>query len=454
LGIIGLGEADMNVLEECQQKLRTPTEAVQMVKNGDWVDYSQTCSFPTALDTALAARHTELKDVKIRNAISMRSVQTVEQDPQGVAFTYNAWHCSAIDRKYIDQGRAYHIPMLFRDCGSYYQKGFAPVNVAMVSVTPMDRHGNFNFGLTNCCQQAILEAADTVILEVNTHMPYIYGMEADHIHISDVDAVVEGHAELPTVSSPSATAIDEQIANRIFPYLHDGITLQLGIGGMPNALGILIAASDLKDIGMHTELKSDGYLTLYKSGKITNKKKELQKGKGVFSICNGSRELYDFLDHNQDIISAPMSYVNNPYTISRFSDFVSINSCIAIDLYGQVCSESAGTRQIIGTGGQLDFVTGAYQAEHGMAFLAMASTFTDKKGIKHSRILPKFTQGDIITTPRTQAPYMVTEYGIANLSGLTTWQRAEAIINIAHPDFREDLIKAAEQQKIWRRSNT
>jgi len=263
----------MNVLEEYQQKLRTPTEAVQMVKNGDWVDYSQTCSFPTALDTALAARHTELKDVKIRNAISMRSVQTVEQDPQGVAFTYNAWHCSAIDRKYIDQGRAYHIPMLFRDCGSYYQKGFAPVNVAMVSVTPMDRHGNFNFGLTNCCQQAILEAADTVILEVNTHMPYIYGMEADHIHISDVDAVVEGHAEIPTVSSPSATAIDEQIANRIFPYLHDGITLQLGIGGMPNALGILIAASDLKDIGMHTELMSDGYLTLYKSGKITNKKK-------------------------------------------------------------------------------------------------------------------------------------------------------------------------------------
>ena len=440
--------------EEYNKKLRTPEEAVQIVKNGDWVDYSQACSFPEALDAALANRREELHDVKIRNAISMKPIQIVEQDRENKAFTYNLWHCSSLDRTYLDYGLAFHIPMLFRDCGSYYTRGFAPVNVAMISVSPMDNHGCFSYGLSNCCTQEILDAADHILLEINEQMPFVYGMESDHIHISDVDYVVEGHKNICVVSGGTATDIDCKIANNIFPYLHDGITLQLGIGGMPNALGSLIAKSDLKDLGMHTELMSDGYLDLYKSGKITNKKKELQRGKGVFSICNGSKELYEFLNHNITILSAPMRYVNAPDTIRQLNNFVSINGCIANDLYGQVCSESSGTRHISGTGGQLDFVTGAYAAKNGKAFLAMPSTFIDKKGIFHSRILPKFTQGDIITTPRTQAPYMVTEYGVACLSGQTTWQRAEKIISIAHPKFREELILAAESQHIWRKSNT
>lgn len=443
----------MNAQELYQQKLCTAEAAVKLVKSGDWVDYSQTCSFPEALDAALAARCDELTDVKVRSAISMKPVQVVERDPEHKAFTFNIWHCSSLDRKYVDKGLAYYIPMLFRDNGSYYTKGFAPVNVAMISVPPMDKHGNFNFSLTNCCMQEILDVAEHIILEVNESMPVIYGAAADHIHISQVDAVVEGGKEIACVQLPAATEMDRKIAANIFPYLRDGITLQLGIGGMPNALGTLIADSDLKDLGMHTELMSDGYLKLYQTGKITNRKKELDKGKGVFSICNGSRELYDFLDHNLDVMSAPMCYVNNPYVLRQLKNFVSINSCIAMDLYGQVCSETAGTRHISGTGGQLDFVTGAYASEGGKAFLAMPSTFLDKHGVNQSRILPKFTEGDVITTPRTQAPYMVTEYGVACLSGLTTWQRAEAIISIAHPDFREELIRAAEEQRIWRGSN-
>ncbi len=443
----------MNVQELYQQKLCTAEEAVKLVKSGDWVDYSQTSSFPIALDAALAARRDELTDVKIRSAISMRPVQVVEQDPTQKAFTFNVWHCSALDRKYVDKGMAYYMPMLFRHNGSYYTKGFAPVNVAMVTVAPMDRHGNFNFGLTNCCMQEILDTAEHIILEVNPSMPTIYGASGDHIHISKVDAVVEATEDISCISLPDATDIDRKIAENIFPYLQDGITLQLGIGGMPNALGLLIAESDLKDLGMHTELMSDGYLKLYQAGKITNRRKALDRGKGVFSICNGSRELYDFLDHNQDIMSAPMCYVNNPCVLRQLKNFVSINSCIAMDLYGQVCSETAGIRHISGTGGQLDFVTGAYDSEGGKAFLAMSSMFRDKQGVAHSRILPKFTEGDVITTPRTQAPYMVTEYGVACLSGLPTWQRAEAIISIAHPDFREELIRAAGEQGIWRRSN-
>ena len=410
-------------------------------------------SFPVALDRALAARKGELHNINVRNAISMYPVQVVEQDPQQETFTFNVWHCSAIDRKYMDQGRAFYSPMLFRHNGAYYKRGYAKVNVAMVTVPPMDEHGYFNYGLTNCSQQELIDAADYVIVEVNRNMPYICGIEADHIHVSQVDRIVENHSPLAQTKPVMANDVDRQIAANIFPYLEDGITLQLGIGGMPNVLGNLIAESDLKDLGMHTELMSDGYLTLYKAGKITNTRKELNPGKGIFGICNGSRELYEFLDHNLSVMSAPMRYINDPGVIRQFSKFVSINGCIAMDLYGQVCSESVGSRHISGTGGQLDFVTGAFESEHGKAFLATHSTFTDKEGGRHSRILPKFTEGDIITTPRTQAPYMVTEYGVANLSGRTTWERAEAIIQIAHPDFREDLIKAAEEQKIWRKSN-
>ena len=323
----------------------------------------------------------------------------------------------------------------------------------MITVSPMDSYGNFSYSLTNCCTQEILDAAKHIIVEVNDGAPFVYGMADDHINIRNVDAVVESTQPMCTVSSRGASALDKQIASQIFPFIHDGDTLQLGIGGMPNALGTLIAESDLKDLGMHTELMSDGYLDLYKAGKITNKRKPLQHGKGVFSICSGSKERYEFLDHNIDILSAPMHYVNDPETIRQLDHFVSINGCIACDLYGQVSSESAGTRQISGTGGQLDFVTGAYTAEHGRTFLAMASSRVDKKGVRHSNIVPCFTGGDIITTPRAQTMYIVTEYGAVNLAGLTTWQRAEKLIGIAHPDFREDLIKAAEQQKIWRNSN-
>lgn len=436
-----------------KEKLKTAEEAVKIIKSGDWVDYSQCCAFPTALDNALALRKHELQDVKIRNAISMKPVATVECDPSNEAFTYNLWHCSGIDRKYLDAGIAFHTPMIFRHCGSYYTKGYAPVDVAMITVSPMDENGNFSFGLSHCCSSELLSVAKNIILEVNPNMPYTLGLEKSHINIEDVTYVVESTEEVSTVSSPVATDIDRKIAENIFPYLYNGITLQLGIGGMPNSLGSLIAESDLKDLGMHTELMSDGYLNLYKAGKITNAKKEIHKNKGIFSICNGSRELYDFLDHNEEVLTAPMKYVNDPATIKQMDNFISINGCISADIYGQVCSESSGTRQISGTGGQLDFVTGAFESKNGKAFLAMSSTYKDKEGNVHSRILPKFTQGDIITTPRTQAPYMVTEYGVANLTGQPTWQRAESMISLAHPDFRDELIKEAEKQKIWRRSN-
>ena len=439
--------------QEYQTKLKTPEEAVKLVKDGDWIDYSSGVGAPYLLDEALAKRKGELKDVKIRGCLAMRPVQVVEQDREQQSFTYQSWHCSGYERKLCDEGLCYYIPMLFRNLASYYRR-YLTVNVAMISVAPMDNAGYFSFSLANYATRAILDAADIIMLEVDENMPNVYGGMEDCIHISEVDVVVEGKqpplAQLPV---PKATEIDQKIAEQIVPYLKDGATIQLGIGGMPNSVGNLIAESDLKHLGMHTELLSDGYVDLYEAGKLDNKCKTLHRDKGVFGIALGSQRLYDWVADNRGLLSFPMDYVNSPEVMSKMDGMISINSCVAMDLYGQVSSESSGTRHISGTGGQLDFTTGAYMSKGGKGFICMSSSFQDKQGQKHSRIKPKFTGGDIITTPRTQSYYIVTEYGCVNLAGRSAWERAEMLISLAHPDFREELIKQAEIQKIWRKSN-
>lgn len=447
------GSERMNFAEEYKRKLKTPEEAVKLVKDGDWVDYSVGIGFPVLLDAALAKRKDELRDIKIRGSLAMQPIQAVEQDRERRTFTYNSWHCSGYERKLCDEGLCNYIPMIFRNMASYYRR-YLTVNVAMISVAPMDSKGFFNFSMVNCTTRAILDAADLIILEVNEHMPHVYGGQEDCIHISEVDVVVEGeHKPLAQLPIPPATEIDEKIASLLLPHIPDGATIQLGIGGMPNSVGKLMAESDLKDLGMHTELLSDGFVDLYEAGKLTNSRKTLHRGKGVFGIALGSQRLYDWVGENQGLLSFPMDYVNQPSVMAQMENMISINNCIAIDLYGQVSSESAGTRHISGTGGQLDFSTGAYDAPGGKGFICMTSSYRDKAGNLKSRILPKFTEGDIITTPRTQAFYIVTEYGIVNLAGRSTWERAELLISLAHPDFRDELIAAADKQKIWRNSN-
>ena len=246
--------------------------------------------------------------------------------------------------------------------------------------------------------------------------------------------------------------VDRKIAELLIPYIVNGATLQLGIGSIPNAVGEIIAQSDIKDLAMHTELCSDAFYELYKAGKLTNKYKTIDHGKGVFGCAIGSNELYEWLDDNPGVAAYPLEYVNRPYVIAQIDNMVSINACVAIDLYGQVAAESTGGRQISGTGGQLDFLIGASASKGGKAFICMSSVHTDRHGVMHSRILPQFN-GDIITSPRSQVYFLATEYGVVNLEGRSTWERAEALISIAHPDFRDMLIKEAEERKIWRRSN-
>ena len=442
----------MTVFEKYRAKLRTPEQAVQAVKSGDWVDYTSNVCFPALLDAALAKRRDELTDVKIRGNLIFSPIQTVECDPTREHFLYNSWHCSGYERKLCDKGLCNYIPMIFRNVVPYYRH-FLTVNVAMMCVTPMDQHGYFNLSCAAGIARGILEKADIVILEVNEHLPRILGGFDESIHIDEVDYVVEGeHPPLPQFPIAQPTEEDIKIADLIVPHIVDGATLQLGIGGMPNVVGARLAESDLKDLGMHTELCGDAYYELYKAGKLTNKRKALQRGKGVTGMVFGSQYLYEWVDQNPGVIVEPLEYVNAPETIARHENMISINSCIAVDLYGQICAESAGLRHISGTGGQLDYLTGAAMSAGGKAFICMTSSFVDKAGVRRSRVLPHFN-GDIVTDPRSQAYYIVTEYGAVNLAGRSTWERAEMLVSIAHPDFRDSLIAAAEEQKIWRKSN-
>ena len=442
----------MDYISEYKSKLRTPDEAVKCVKSGDWVDYTGSMGFPVKLDEALSKRRDELNRVRVQGNLMFGPIQAVECDPSQEHFVYNTWHCSGYERKLCDRGLCFFTPMIFRNLSWYYRQ-FIHVNVAMMTVGPMDRHGYFNLSCVTGMSKFILDQADVVILEVNEHAPKLRGGFDEVIHISEADMVVEsGLSSYSTVPAAAPKPEDVAIASYILPQIPDGATVQLGIGGLPNALGEQIAKSDLKDLGMHTELCSDAYLSMYQNGKLTNRRKTLHKNKGVAGLITGSQALYDWVDDNPGIIAAPRAYINDPSGISQNDSMISITGCVAADLYGQVGSESSGTRQISGTGGQLDYLTGAAMSKGGKAFLCMTSSFTDKTGVRHSRIVPTFS-GDIVTSPRSQAYYIVTEYGCVNLAGKSTWERAAALISIAHPDFRDELIRAAEAQKIWLSEN-
>lgn len=440
----------MSLSSQYSSLLTTPEKAVSIVKDGDWVDYGTNNSQPFLLDAALAKRAGELKDVKVRGNLLPGPIAVVEADPERLSFTYSTWHCGSYERRLCDSGRAFFSPMLFRDLSRYY-RDFLTVDVAMISVSPPDDAGYCSLGGATGAVAPILRAAKKIILEINEAIPFVSGGDDTKIHFSRADAIVEaGYRELWSLPNASPTETDERIASFLLPYIHDGCTVQLGIGGIPNALGKKIASSGLRDLAMHTELCCDAYLDLFNAGVLTNSRKKVDPGLGVFGIAIGSRKLYDWIDGNPSLLARDLEYVNDVSVISSIDDMISINSCLRLDLYGQVSSESSGTRQISGTGGQLDFVTGASASKGGRSFLCLYSARADKNGTLHSSIVPRFTDGDIITTPRSQTEYVVTEQGIACLSGKTSWERAEALISIAHPAFRDELIAAAKEQRIWR----
>ena len=298
---------------------------------------------------------------------------------------------------------------------------------------------------------AMLEKTKRIYLEVNDRQPR--ALCGSLIHISQVDALVEYHHDLPVLPPVQLDDVSKTIGGLIAERIPDGACLQLGIGGMPNTIGSMIAQSDLKDLSVHTEMYVDGFVDMALAGKITGKHKQLDKGRQVFAFAAGTQKLYDYMDRNPDVMGAPVDYTNDVHVISQIDNFISINNAIDCDLFGQVNAESAGIKHISGTGGQLDFAMGAYLSKGGKSFICMSSTVTGKDGTVKSRIVPTLTPGSICTDPRSCTHYIVTEYGMVNLKGLSTWERAEALISVAHPDFREQLIADAEKMHIWRRSN-
>lgn len=441
----------MSLSEEYQKRLVTPEEAVRVVKSGDWVDYGAFAGQVVALDKALAVRKEELQDVKIRAVTSLRMPEVVKVDPEANHFTFNNWHFSGIDRKLHDQGACWNLPMLYHELPGMYRR-FLDVDVAMLPVTPMDEHGYFNFGTQVSHAHAVCEKAKVIILEVNPQMPRCLGGKEESIHISQVDYIVEADWQLAQVPSGDPTEIETKIASYIMSELEDGSCIQLGIGGMPNAVGMMIAQSDLKDLGLHSEMFTESMVDMALSGRVTGAKKNIDRYKITYTFGFGTQKTYDFLNNNPMCAAYPVDYVNDPFIIAQNDKVVSINNCIEVDLTGQVCSESSGSRQISGTGGQFDFAFGSYRSKGGKSFIAMESTFK-KKGELYSRIKPIITPGGIVTTHRALVEYVVTEFGIVNLKGKSTWERAEALISVAHPNFRDELIKEAEQLGIWRQSN-
>ncbi|MCI6497577.1 butyryl-CoA:acetate CoA-transferase [Lachnospiraceae bacterium HCP1S3_C3] len=445
----------MDYKELYTKKLVTADEAAKVIKSGDWVDYGWAATTPVTVDKAIAKRMNELTDVNFRGGILMWVPEIFKIDNPADHLTWNSWHMGGIERKAVAQGFSFYSPIRYSELPRYYRDSLTPPDVAVFQVAPMDEHGYFNFGPSASHLAAACERAKTIIVEVNENMPRCLGGFEEGIHISKVDMIVEG--ENPAMAEMggggAATEVDEAVAKLIVEEIPDGACLQLGIGGMPNAVGSLIAKSDLKDLGVHTEMYVDAFVDIARAGKINGSKKNIDKGRQTYAFAAGTKKLYDYLDNNPECMSAPVDYTNDIRSISALDNFMSINNAVNLDLFGQVNAESAGIKNISGAGGQLDFVLGAYLSKGGKSFICCSSTFTTKTGELKSRILPTLDPGSIVTDTRANIHYLVTEYGKVNLKGLSTWQKCESIISVAHPDFRDELIKNAEQMHIWKRSN-
>lgn len=445
--------------KEYRQKLTTADKAVRVVKDGDTIVYPPFELKTPLLDEALAFRKMELNDITVIFSTLTYMPEIVKADPEGEVFLFQDGSFSAATRGIKKIGvPIYAIPSLYHETGRHFSAGGQNADVLFLATTPMDENGNFNFGPVSSFILDVIKAKGgekknlQVIAEVNTKMPYVYG--DNMVNIDDVDFVVENEGQdLFAIGEQKPTETDRQIGKLIMDEMVDGACIQFGIGGLPNIVGKMLCDSDFKDLGCHTEMFVDAYMNLYEAGKLTNNRKQIDIGKSVFTFAMGSEKLYKFIDKNPTISCRSVSYTNNPYVIAQNDNVFSICSGISVDIFGNISSESVGYRQISGTGGQLDYHYASLHSNGGKGFICIPSTKTDRRGNVSSNVVVSFPVGTQISVPANMTNYVVTEFGVVNLKGCSTWHRVERIISIAHPDFREDIIKAAEKEKIWRRSN-
>lgn len=421
--------------------------AAELVESDHWVDYGFGLAQPDAFDRALSTRAAELTRVKIRSALTLRPRAVLDADPAGRHFLFFNWHFSGYDRKQHDAGRCNYIPMNFGETPAYYRRFLEPVDVVCIKTAPMDRDGMFNFGCSTTYLQAMTERARHIVVEACANVPWVPG-PGNGIHASRVDYVIDGGtADLPNLPTGPITEVDRAVARRIAAEIEDGACLQIGIGGMPNAVCSLLREANVRELGVHTEMLVDGIVDLIEAGVVTNSRKRIDPGETVFSFAVGSQRLYQNIDRNPAVRACPVDYTNLPENIARNDRVVSINNTTQIDLQGQAASESSGHRHVSGTGGQLQFVRGAYSSAGGKSFICLGSTY-EKSGRRESRIVSTLTPGNIVTTPRTDTMYVVTEHGMVNLKGKSVAERAVALISIAHPEYREALEREARAKNL------
>ena len=432
-----------------RSKFVTPEEAARLaVRSGDWVDYGFGAGFPELMDKALAARKGELKDVKIRGGLVIRPrIEVVECDPEQESFHYYSWHIGDYERKLQSRGLCQFMPMILRYLPDLYRYHIR-VDVAFVPVSRPDASGYCGLGISNYAWRTIFEHARTVVFEINEHLPRLQGVDGSHrVHLSEADYIVEGdHEPLPIRTYREPSEIDVAIAKQVVNEIPDGAVLSLGVGGVPFTVAQMLAESDVKDLGCHTGTIGDAFLALRKAGKLTNKRKEIDNGYSTWNLAMGSKELYEWLDEEPQLFRpADVDYVHSPDRIAKMKHVISINGGVELDLMGQENAESGGRRQLSGTGGQLDFLEGAFRSEGGKGFICLNSARKQKDGTLKSNIVPFIPGGSTVSAPRGMIQYVATEYGIAKLSGLSLRERAEEMIRIAHPDFREELERYAKE---------
>lgn len=417
-----------------QPKYTTPEEAVSCIHSGDRVYIHSVAAAPRPLIDAMVGRAPELRDVEIVQ------LHTEGEAPYAKAEYADSFYTNALFvgpnlRKAVNEGNADYLPVFLSEVPQLFRRGILPLDVAMVQVSPPDRHGYCSLGTSVDASRAAVQTAHRVIAQVNPRMPRTHG---DGIfHVSRFDAMVEVDEPLPEHAPPVPDETERKIGQNCASLIEDGATLQMGIGAIPNA--VLQALGSHEDLGIHTEMFSDGVIDLVEKGVITGRRKKKHPEKIVAGFVMGSKRLYDFVDDNPGVAMLDIEYVNDTAVIRKNPKVTAINSAIEVDLTGQVCADSIGTWQYSGVGGQMDFIRGASLSEGGKPIIALPSATS--KGI--SRITPFLKQGAGVVTTRAHVHYVVTEYGIANLYGKNLHQRARALIDIAHPDHREELEKAA-----------
>lgn len=423
-----------------QSRIVSAEDAVKKIQSGQRLFLTGNCSTPQRVLAALVKHAPSLHDVEICQALSVGPADYVSPEMEG-HMRVNTMFISANIRKAVQEGRADFTPVLLSEFPLLFKNGHLPIDVALVHLSPPDEHGFCSFGIENGLTKSPAESARIIIAEVNQQMPRTLG--DSFIHISRLNYIVPVDYALAemTMGGEGADEITEKIAGYIAELIPDGATMQMGIGAIPDA--VLKYLYHKRDLGIHSELFSDGVISLVDAGILTNAQKSLHRGKIVAGFVIGTRKLYEWVDDNPLIELHPTEYINDPFVIAQNDRMVAINSAIEVDITGQICADSIGPKLYSGVGGQLDFIYGASRSKGGVPIIALPSTTTLRDGTVISRVVSMLKRGAGVVTTRNHVRYLVTEYGVADLYGKSIRQRAQALINIAHPDFREDLKREA-----------